>query len=109
MPDAQQQQLLQLLSRQNADGSFSGNDAAELLYSCGLNGTATCTKLEAYASQANAAERSQLVQTLAVLVLLQHSYAALKDQWQRAEKKARRYVEHAVGTKLGAVMDLAAA
>ena len=33
----------------------------------------------------------------------------LKDQWQRAEKKARRYVEHAVGTKLGAVMDLVAA
>lgn len=109
MPDAQQQQLLQLLSRQNADGSFNGNDAAELLDSCGLNGMATCTKLEAYASQANAAERSQLVQTLAVLVLLQHSYAALKDQWQRAEKKARRYVEHAVGTKLGAVMDLVAA
>lgn len=109
MPDSQQQQLLQLLSRQNADGSFSGNDAAELLDSCGLNNMATCTKLEAYASQANAAERSQLVQTLAVLVLLQHSYAALKDQWQRAEKKARRYVEHAVGTKLGAVMDLVAA
>lgn len=109
MPDAQQQQLLQLLSRQNADGSFNGNDAAELLDSCGLNNMATCTKLEAYASQANAAERSQLVQTLAVLVLLQHSYAALKDQWQRAEKKARRYVEHAVGTKLGAVMDLVAA
>ena len=107
--DAQQQQLLQLLSRQNADGSFNGNDAAELLDSCGLNGMATCTKLEAYASQANAAERSQLVQTLAVLVLLQHSYAALKDQWQRAEKKARRYVEHAVGAKLGAVMDLVAA
>ena len=107
--DSQQQQLLQLLSRQNADGSFNGNDAAELLDSCGLNGTATCIKLEAYASQANAAERSQLVQTLAVLVLLQHSYAALKDQWQRAEKKARRYVEHAVGAKLGAVMDLAAA
>lgn len=109
MPDAQQQQLLQLLSRQNADGSFNGNDAAELLDSCGLNGMATCTKLEAYASQANAAERSQLVQTLAVLVLLQHSYAALKDQWQLAEKKARRYVEHAVCTKLGAVMDLVAA
>lgn len=107
--DSQQQQLLQLLSRQNADGSFNGNDAAELLDSCGLNGMATCTKLEAYASQANASERSQLVQTLAVLVLLQHSYAALKDQWQRAEKKARRYVEHAVGTKLGAVMDLVAA
>lgn len=105
----QQQQLLELLSRQNADGSFNGNDAAELLDSCGLNGMATCTKLEAYASQANAAERSQLVQTLAVLVLLQHSYAALKDQWQRAEKKARRYVEHAVGAKLGAVMDLVAA
>ena len=107
--DAQQQQLLELLSRQNADGSFNGNDAAELLDSCGLNGMATCTKLEAYASQANAAERSQLVQTLAVLVLLQHSYAALKDQWQRAEKKARRYVEHAVGAKLGAMMDLVAA
>jgi len=107
--DSQQQQLLELLSRQNADGSFNGNDAAELLDSCGLNGTATCTKLKAYASQANAAERSQLVQTLAVLVLLQHSYAALKDQWQRAEKKARRYVEHAVGAKLGAMMDLVAA
>ena len=108
-PDSQQQQLLELLSRQNADGSFNGNDAAELLDSCGLNGMATCTKLEAYASQANASERSQLVQTLAVLVLLQHSYAALKDQWQRAEKKARRYVEHAVGAKLGAMMDLVAA
>ena len=107
--DAQQQQLLELLSRQNADGSFNGNDAAELLDSCGLNGMATCTKLEAYASQANASERSQLVQTLGVLVLLQHSYAALKDQWQRAEKKARRYVEHAVGAKLGAMMDLVAA
>lgn len=109
MPDSQQQQLLQLLSRQNADGSFSGNDAAELLNSCGLDVAHARANLQAFASKANASEQSQLVQTLAVLVVLQHSYAALKDQWQRAEKKARRYVEHAVGTKLGAVMDLVAA
>lgn len=107
--DSQQQQLLQLLSRQNADGSFSGNDAAELLNSCGLDVAHACANLQAFASKANASEQSQLVQTLAALVVLQHSYAALKDQWQRAEKKARRYVEHAVGTKLGAVMDLVAA
>lgn len=109
MPDAQQQQLLQLLSRQNADGSFSGNDAAELLNSCGLDVAHACANLQAFASKANASEQSQLVQTLAVLVVLQHSYAALKDQWKRAEKKARQYVELAIGAKLGAVMDLVAA
>lgn len=109
MPDAQQQQLLQLLSRQNADGSFSGNDAAELLNSCGLDVAHACANLQAFASKANASEQSQLVQTLAVLVVLQHSYAALKDQWKPAEKKARQYVELAIGAKLGAVMDLVAA
>lgn len=109
MPDAQQQQLLQLLSRQNADGSFSGNDAAELLNSCGLDVAHACANLQAFASKANASEQSQLVQTLAVLVVLQHSYAALKDQWKRAEKKARQYVGLAIGAKLGAVMDLVAA
>lgn len=109
MPDSQQQQLLQLLSRQNADGSFSGNDAAELLNSCGLDVAHACANPQAFASKANASEQSQLVQTLAVLVVLQHSYAALKDQWKRAEKKARQYVELAIGAKLGAVMDLVAA
>lgn len=109
MPDSQQQQLLQLLSRQNADGSFSGNDAAELLNSCGLDVAHARANLQAFASKANASEQSQLVQTLAVLVVLQHSYAALKDQWNRAEKKARQYVELAIGAKLGAVMDLVAA
>lgn len=109
MPDLQQQQLLQLLSRQNADGSFSGNDAAELLNSCGLDVAHACANLQAFASKANASEQSQLVQTLAVLVVLQHSYAALKDQWKPAEKKARQYVELAIGAKLGAVMDLVAA
>lgn len=109
MPDSQQQQLLQLLSRQNADGSFSGNDAAELLNSCGLDVAHARANLQAFASKANASEQSQLVQTLAVLVVLQHSYAALKDQWKRAEKKARQYVELAIGAKLGAVMDLVAA
>lgn len=109
MPDAQQQQLLQLLSRQNADGSFSGNDAAELLNSCGLDVAHACANLQAFASKANASEQSQLVQTLAVLVVLQHSYAALKDQWKRAEKKARQYVGLAIGAKLGAVMDLVTA
>ena len=109
MPDSQQQQLLQLLSRQNADGSFSGNDAAELLNSCGLDVAHACANLQAFASKANASEQSQLVQTLAVLVVLQHSYAALKDQWKRAEKKARQYVGLAIGAKLGAVMDLVAA
>lgn len=108
MPDSQQQ-LLQLLSRQNADGSFSGNDAAELLNSCGLDVAHACANLQAFASKANASEQSQLVQTLAVLVVLQHSYAALKDQWKRAEKKARQYVELAIGAKLGAVMDLVTA
>lgn len=109
MTNSQQQQLLQLLSRQNADGSFSGNDAAELLNSCGLDVAHARANLQAFASKANASEQSQLVQTLAVLVVLQHSYAALKDQWKRAEKKARQYVELAIGAKLGAVMDLVAA
>ena len=48
------------------------------------------------------------MQTLAVLLVLQHSHAALKDQWKRAEKKARQYVELKVGEKLGVVMDLVA-
>ena len=107
-PDSQQQQLLELLSRQNADGSFNGNDVAELLNSCGLDVQQACAKLQSFASRAKASEQSQLVQTLAVLLVLQHSYAALKDQWKRAEKKARQYVELKVGEKLGVVMDLVA-
>ena len=107
-PDSQQQQLLELLSRQNADGSFNGNDVAELLNSCGLDVQQACAKLQSFASRAKASEQSQLVQTLAVLLVLQHSYAALKDQWKRAEKKARKYVELTVGEKLGVVMDLVA-
>ncbi|MQC24823.1 MAG: VWA domain-containing protein [Chloroflexi bacterium] len=108
IPDSQQQQLLELLSRQNADGSFNGNDVAELLNSCGLDVQQACAKLQSFASRAKASEQSQLVQTLAVLLVLQHSYAALKDQWKRAEKKARQYVELKVGEKLGVVVDLVA-
>ena len=107
--DSQQQQLLQLLSRQNADGSFNGNDVTELLNSCGLDVAQACANLQAFASKAKAAERQQLLQTLAVLVVLHHSYAGLKDQWKRAEKKARSYVELKAGEKFSTVMDLVAA
>jgi Ca-activated chloride channel family protein len=104
-----QQQLLQLLSRQNADGSFSGNDVTELLNSCGLDAAQACANLQAFASKAKAAERQQLLQTLAVLVVLHLSYTGLKDQWKRAEKKARSYVELKAGVKFRTVMDLVVA
>ena len=104
-----QQQLLQLLSRQNADGSFSGNDVTELLNSCGLDAAQACANLQAFAYKAKAAERQQLLQTLAVLVVLHLCYTGLKDQWKRAEKKARSYVELKAGVKFSTVMDLVVA
>jgi hypothetical protein len=74
-----------------------------------LDAAQACANLQAFASKAKAAERQQLLQTLAVLVVLHLSYTGLKDQWKRAEKKARSYVELKAGVKFSTVMDLVVA